>query len=116
MAEIKNIPQRTHIMRVNEKSIRILCDCGTEYTHQLANWEPAPLDEQGNYETLATICPECDQATFFNMNLPDSEFDEQEIWEEPYFPPGEKEARAAVREVMWKTRKDLKGKDRKSVV
>lgn len=112
MAEINNVNDFSYIIRVNEKSVRIHCLCGSEYTHQTANWEPKQVDDLGNYETLATICPTCGRATFFNMSLPDSEFDEQEVWEEPHFPPGEKEARALVREVMWKHRPDLKGKDR----
>lgn len=112
MAQELDINPKTHIIRVNEKSIRVWCDCENEYNVKIDTFDPQIVPETGTYETLRTECPACNQITFFNMDLPESEHDEQEIYEEPFFPPGEKEARELVRQVMWKARKDLKGKDR----
>lgn len=101
-----------NIIKVNDKSIRVLCDNGHQYNHKTDNFEPVFLEEFQQYESLQTVCPECNLITIFNMNIPESEFDEDEIDQEPFFPPGEKEAREKVRAVMWQQRKDLKGKDR----
>lgn len=101
---------KTHIIRVNQASVRVACDCGVDYTHNLGTWKCKTMGD--SYENLMTHCPECEQTTIFNLNLPESEFDEQEIYEAPHYPPGEKEAREQVRALMWKVRPDLTGKDR----
>jgi hypothetical protein len=102
----------THITKVNDKSVRIQCDCGVNYNHSLADYQPEFVEDFGQYVNLRTQCPDCNQLTFFNMNLPETADHEAEVEAEPYWPDGEKEARERVRQVMWKFRPDLKGKDR----
>lgn len=106
------INYKTHIKETKSGAIVVACDCGVDYTHDVKKFKSKKMDDMGNFENLATECPDCGQTTFFNMSLPPSEFDEQEIFEEPHFPPGEKEAREQVRALMWQVRDDLKGKDR----
>lgn len=94
-------------------------ECGVTFEFPEPEQESA-LDEFGLWECPRAECPECAKngiqtIHIINVNIPESEFDEKEIEEEPYFPPEEAEKRKKVRELMWKKRPDLKKKDRKKV-
>lgn len=110
------MPNLPYIERVNEKSIRSVCSCGTSYNTPLNGWEPAFIEAFGEYENFHTDpCPTCGTINVHNMNIPETEFCEQEIEEAPFMPWEETDYRHNVRALMWKVRPDLKQKDRANV-
>lgn len=102
-----------YIERINEKSIYVRCSCENGFNQPTDKFDPQFLEEFGQYENLTTNpCPNCGMQHAFNLNIPESEYEIEELETEPYFPVGEKKARDSVRDLMWKFRPDLKGKDR----
>ncbi|KAB2328922.1 hypothetical protein F7731_23500 [Cytobacillus depressus] len=100
------------IQEVSPTSLTILCDCGETFVQDIENFNPKFVDEFGQYENLTTDpCPNCGMQHIFNMNLPETGLEEQELEEEPWMPPNEKALRAKIRGLMWLKRPDLKGKN-----
>ena len=99
-----------------DTNIKINCEyCSTSFYFPEPENDLEFMEEMQIWGNPSTECPGCAAAgrqTFhaININLPESEFDEQEIDEEPFFPPGEKEKRDAIRALMFRKRPDLKGK------
>lgn len=105
------------IERLNDKSMTVRCDCGEAINAPYSDYTGEFKEEFGEYENFsAGPCPKCGMVHIFNMNLPVTEYEEQEIQELPYLPRGEKPLRDAVRDLMWNHRPDLKQKSRKEAV
>lgn len=101
------------LQEVSATSITILCDCGEVFQQNIENFNPELVDEYGQYENLTSEpCPNCGMQHIFNLNIPETGVEEQELEEEPWMPPKEKSLRAKVRDLMWIKRPDLKGKSR----
>ena len=102
------------LKRVNQKSVRVACNCGTEYTHNIDGFEPRFIEEFNQYENLTTgPCPECNSFTVFNLNIPPTEAEDAP--EEPFLPELEKQQREPLRALLWKVRPDLNEADREAV-
>lgn len=99
----------------------ITCNvCGNEIP-LTAPKEPVQfLEDAGQWQNVTVSCPTCEKEgreTLFiiNMNIPESEFEEEEVASEEFFPKYEKEWRQKIRNFMWQVRPDLKNKNRKAV-
>ena len=102
------------LKRVNQKSVRVACNCGQEYTHNIDGFEPKFIEEVGQYENLTTgPCPECNSFTVFNLNIPETEADD--VDQAPFLPPLEAQQREPLRELIWKVRPDLDEAEREKV-
>lgn len=95
----------TILKRVNEKSIRVSCRCGADYTQPFGDFVPQYMEEFKQYQNFNAECPECREVTVFNLNIPETRA--QDIDQEPFMPPHEKEQRETLRELLWKLRPDL---------
>lgn len=97
--------------------IKIDCSvCGTSFEFPEPAQQPV-LNDYGKWEAPRAGCPGCkakgiETIHMLNFDMPVSEFDPQEIGEEPYFPSGEYEKRNKIRDLMWKVRPDLKTSSR----
>lgn len=105
------------LQEVSATSITILCDCGEIYQQDISNWNPKLIDQFGQYENLTSEpCPNCGMQHIFNMNLPSTGLEEEELEQEPFMPDKEKVLREKVRDLFWIKRPDLKKLDRQALI
>lgn len=101
------------VERVNEKSIFIRCICGEGYNNPLNDFTSEKLQEFNQFQNFTSEpCPNCGMQHIFNMNIPETQYEDQEIEELPFMPTGEPAQREQIRGLMFKVRADLKGNDR----
>ena len=105
--------EKTYLKRVNEKSIRVACRCGVEYTQPFGDFVPEYIEEFGQYQNFNAECPECKEVTVFNLNIPITAA--EDVPEEPFFPEHERQQREPLRALLWKLRPDLNEAEREAV-
>lgn len=99
------------MIQLEGETLRVVCkNCGKENEYNLSGWEPPFLEEFNQYENYSAPC-DCGSLEIINLNLPEHDEMEIEVVEE-LAPPEEVQQRKNVRDLMWKTRPDLKKKNR----
>lgn len=105
---------RPVVKDVTDENYTVICSCGHEYINPLPAEDLQYFSDFGEYKNLySEPCPACGLLHTFNMNICACEFDEDEIFTEEHMPESEKACREGIRQIMFKKRPDLKGKNRK---
>jgi hypothetical protein len=105
------------LKKYDQGRLDVFCvKCNETFTETVPDgYESKYLDEFGQYENFMVYCPNCKKngknvTIHINLNIPEGEMDEEDL--EFQMPLHEINARKYVRDLMWKVRPDLKGKDR----